>query len=93
MLPSPNLDTGRASENDQLKIRIMVDDDLHGTTGKTIVSYEVVQIKKLLGPLTMYEVPTLRCVGLNYTRHIKVVGPTPPPVSFIFFKLQYQTGP
>lgn len=30
---------------------------------------KVVQVKKLLGPLTSQDVPIIRCVGLNYAKH------------------------
>ncbi|KIL94280.1 5-carboxymethyl-2-hydroxymuconate isomerase [Fusarium avenaceum] len=49
-------------------------------TGKTI------QVKKLLGPLTPQDVPIIRCVGLNYAKHIKETGRTPPPYPSIFIK-------
>lgn len=29
----------------------------------------VIQVKKLLGPLTPQDVPIIRCVGLNYAKH------------------------
>jgi hypothetical protein len=30
---------------------------------------KVIQVKKLLGPLTPQDVPIIRCVGLNYAKH------------------------
>ncbi|KAL6918562.1 hypothetical protein FSST1_010057 [Fusarium sambucinum] len=49
-------------------------------TGKTI------KVKKLLGPLTPKDVPIIRCVGLNYAKHIKETGRSPPPNPSIFIK-------
>ncbi|KAG4292518.1 5-carboxymethyl-2-hydroxymuconate isomerase [Fusarium proliferatum] len=49
-------------------------------TGKKVL------VKSLLGPLTPRDVPILRCVGLNYAKHIKETGRTPPPHPTIFIK-------
>ncbi|CEI60011.1 hypothetical protein FVEN_g8186 [Fusarium venenatum] len=49
-------------------------------TGKTV------KVKKLLGPLTPRDVPIIRCVGLNYAKHIKETGRSPPPHPSIFIK-------
>jgi len=37
-----------------------------------IVTDTVMQVKKLLGPLTPLDVPTTRCIGLNYAKHSKI---------------------
>ncbi|KAM0427409.1 hypothetical protein ACHAQK_012058 [Fusarium lateritium] len=47
---------------------------------------KVVKVKKLLGPLTPQDVPIIRCVGLNYAKHIKETGRAPPPHPSIFIK-------
>ncbi|KAF9691705.1 hypothetical protein EKO04_010192 [Ascochyta lentis] len=86
ILPSPDFDLGHTTEKTKLQARVIVGDDIYDTTGKTKVSDEIVQVKKLLGPLAPPEVPILRCVGLNYLTHIKEAGRTPPPFPFIFFK-------
>ncbi|KIV85749.1 hypothetical protein PV11_01411 [Exophiala sideris] len=86
ILPSEDFDLGNVTESDQLKAKVIKGDDPLDATGKTIVSDEVVTVKKLLGPLAAEEVPILRCVGLNYAKHIKEAGRTPPPFPFIFFK-------
>ncbi|KAJ3532213.1 hypothetical protein NM208_g8545 [Fusarium decemcellulare] len=44
------------------------------------------RVKKLLGPLDPEHVPILRCVGLNYAKHIKETGRAPPPYPSIFIK-------
>ncbi|KAJ4113987.1 hypothetical protein NW760_000879 [Fusarium oxysporum] len=47
---------------------------------------KIVHVKSLLGPLTPRDVPILRCVGLNYAKHIKETGRAPPPHPTIFIK-------
>lgn len=72
ILPSEEYDLGKVTEADQLKAKVIVGDDPFDTTGKTVVSDEVVTVKTLLGPLARDEVPILRCVGLNYAKHSKL---------------------
>ncbi|KAF2032576.1 hypothetical protein EK21DRAFT_98957 [Setomelanomma holmii] len=86
ILPSPDFDLGCATEETKLQAKVIVGDDIYDTTGHTRVSDEVVTVKKLLGPLTAQDVDILRCVGLNYAKHIREAGRTPPPFPFIFFK-------
>ncbi|KAK2786860.1 hypothetical protein FQN52_007601 [Onygenales sp. PD_12] len=43
-------------------------------------------VKQLLGILQPSDVPIIRCIGLNYTKHIKEGGRTPPPYPSIFIK-------
>ena len=52
-----------------MKAKVIVGADPFDTTGKTVVSDEVVSVKRLLGPLARDDVPILRCVGLNYAKH------------------------
>ncbi|KAF4962854.1 hypothetical protein FSARC_9097 [Fusarium sarcochroum] len=47
---------------------------------------KVVQVKRLLGPMTPQDVPIIRCVGLNYAKHIRETGRAPPPYPSIFIK-------
>lgn len=35
------------------------------------VTDKVLTVEKLLGPLTRFDVPTTRCIGLNYAKHSK----------------------
>ncbi|CAH0051632.1 unnamed protein product [Clonostachys solani] len=86
ILPSPEFDLGTADENTRLQAKVISGEDIFNTTGATKVTDEIVTVRKLLGPLTRREVPILRCVGLNYTKHIKEAGRTNPPYPFIFFK-------
>ena len=71
ILPSPDFDLGFVTEQDQLKAKVIVGDDIYDTSGVTKVSDEVAVVKRLLGPLAPKDVPILRCVGLNYAKHSK----------------------
>ncbi|TKA70413.1 hypothetical protein B0A49_06211 [Cryomyces minteri] len=86
IMPSADFDLGFVTESDKLQAKVIVGDDLYDTTGKTKVTDEVVTVKRLLGPLTKEDVPILRCVGLNYAKHIREAGRQPPPFPSIFFK-------
>ncbi|KAJ5455926.1 uncharacterized protein N7458_004190 [Penicillium daleae] len=86
ILPTPDTDLGFITEADQLQARVIEGTDIYDTTGVTRVTDEVVTVKTMLGPLAAADVPILRCVGLNYAKHIKEAGRTPPPFPFIFFK-------
>ncbi|KAH7304652.1 hypothetical protein BKA65DRAFT_486255 [Rhexocercosporidium sp. MPI-PUGE-AT-0058] len=86
ILPCDDFDLGRINESTKLQAKVIQGDDLYDTTGKTKVTNEIVTVKVLLGPLAQGDVDILRCVGLNYTKHIKEAGRSPPPFPFIFFK-------
>jgi len=86
ILTSPNFDLGNTTEETKLQAKVVIGNDMYDTTGETKVSDEIVTVKKLLGPLAQNDVDILRCVGLNYAKHIKEAGRTPPPFPFIFFK-------
>ncbi|KAK9379987.1 uncharacterized protein V2V93DRAFT_372856 [Kockiozyma suomiensis] len=51
-----------------------------------IVTDTVLPVIKLLGPLTPSLVPTVRCIGLNYLKHIIEAGRKPPPFPSLFIK-------
>lgn len=86
ILPTPDFDLGTVTEETRLQARVIRGDDMYDTTGETAVTDEVVTVRKLLGPLAQSDVPILRCVGLNYAKHIREAGRKPPPFPFIFFK-------
>jgi hypothetical protein len=69
ILPSPEFDLREVTEKDRLKAKVIEGNDLFDTSGKTKVSDETVTVKKLLGPLAQSDVPTVRCIGLNYAKH------------------------
>lgn len=86
ILPDADFDLGTTTEATKLQAKVIQGDDLYDTTGATVVTDEVVTVKQLLGPLAPSDVPILRCVGLNYAKHIREAGRKPPPFPFIFFK-------
>ena len=53
---------------------------------EAVVTDKVLTVKKLLGPLTEADVPIVKCVGLNYMKHILEAKRTPPPYPSIFYK-------
>ncbi|KAE8314501.1 hypothetical protein BDV41DRAFT_575760 [Aspergillus transmontanensis] len=87
ILPAENkIDLGLVTEADQLQARVIQGQNIYDITGETTVTDEVVIVKQILSPLAPGDVPILRCVGLNYAKHIKEAGRKPPPFPFIFFK-------
>ncbi|KAJ5813311.1 uncharacterized protein N7503_000061 [Penicillium pulvis] len=81
-----DIDLGFVTEADQIEAKVLVGDDIYDVTGNTRLTAETVLVKKILSPLAQSDVPILRCVGLNYAKHIKEAGRKPPPFPFIFFK-------
>ena len=69
ILPSPDFDLGSTTAETALKARVIIGNDIYDTTGKTRVSDEIVVVKQLLGPLAQEDIPIIRCIGLNYTKH------------------------
>lgn len=69
ILPSSDYDLGDVTEASKLQAKVISGEDIYDTTGKTKVTDEVVRVKTLLGPLAQGDVPSLRCVGLNYAKH------------------------
>ncbi|KAJ5779260.1 hypothetical protein N7457_006980 [Penicillium paradoxum] len=59
-------------------------------SGKDIFSLspsnDVVKVKTILPLLSPAQVPIVKCVGLNYMKHIKEGGRNPPPYPSIFIK-------
>ncbi|KAK4980844.1 hypothetical protein LTR66_009238 [Elasticomyces elasticus] len=86
ILPSSDFDLGDTNEDTKLQAKVITGSDPYDVTGKTKVTDELVTVKRLLGPLAQDDTDILRCVGLNYAKHIKEAGRTPPPFPFIFFK-------
>jgi hypothetical protein len=69
ILPSPDYDLGQVTEKDGLTAKLITGKDLYSENGDTQVTDQVVNVKKILGPLAAEDVPILRCVGLNYAKH------------------------
>jgi 2-keto-4-pentenoate hydratase/2-oxohepta-3-ene-1,7-dioic acid hydratase in catechol pathway len=97
ILPSPDFDVGTTTESTGLKAKVVsvANNDIFDAATK--VTDEEVTVKKLLGPVTVDEVPIIRCIGLNFIKHIQEGGRTLPPHPSTFIKantcLQDHEGP
>lgn len=72
------------SSGTKFSARVIEGDDIFSDS--CIVSNEVLEVERLLGPLTPNEVPIIKCVGLNYLKHIQEAGLITPPYPSIFYK-------
>ncbi|KAI4956425.1 hypothetical protein J4E91_000636 [Alternaria rosae] len=86
ILPSPEFDVGTTTEETGLKAKVIdvKNNDIFDPATK--VTDEEVTVKKLLGPVTTDEVPIIRCIGLNFIKHIQEGGRTLPPYPSTFIK-------
>ncbi|KAH6877744.1 fumarylacetoacetate hydrolase family protein-like protein [Alternaria rosae] len=86
ILPSPEFDVGTTTEETRLKAKVIdvKNNDIFDPATK--VTDEDVTVKKLLGPVTTDEVPIIRCIGLNFIKHIQEGGRTLPPYPSTFIK-------
>ncbi|KAL1612205.1 hypothetical protein SLS60_000429 [Paraconiothyrium brasiliense] len=66
----------------QLKARRLTGPDITSLkpTGQEL------SVKEITGPLSPSNVPIVRCIGLNYQKHIQEGGRKPPPYPSIFIK-------
>jgi len=69
---------------ESLKARVIAGTNVLGDD--CVVTDQVLEVKQLIGPLTPNMVPTVRCIGLNYIKHIQEGGRKPPPKPSLFFK-------
>jgi hypothetical protein len=69
IVPSMDYDLGLVTDKDNLKAKVIEGTDVFDTSGGTKVTEEIVGVKKILGPLAPSDVPTIRCIGLNYAKH------------------------
>ncbi|KAK5203084.1 hypothetical protein LTR96_011081 [Exophiala xenobiotica] len=76
-------DVAKLAKDGKLKTTV-IDGDVLSDTYK-ITSQEL-EVTKLLSPLTRTQVPIIRCIGLNYMKHIQEGGRTPPPYPSLFIK-------
>lgn len=76
ILPSPDFDVGTTAEETGLKAKVIsvANGDIFDAATK--VTDEEVTVKKLLGPVTVDEVPIIRCIGLNFIKHSKPPVPS-----------------
>ncbi|KAK9470467.1 uncharacterized protein V1510DRAFT_405009 [Dipodascopsis tothii] len=54
--------------------------------GEHAVTAEKLEIKKLLSPLAWSDIPTVRLLGLNYSKHAAEIGLPKPTFPVLFFK-------
>lgn len=85
-MPSLDFDLGSTTEDTKLQAKVIHGEDLYDTSGITKVTDKIVTVKKLLGPLAPKDVPILRCIGLNYAKHILETGHALPKTPVMFFK-------
>lgn len=86
ILPSPDFDVGSTTEETKLTAKVIHVQGGDIFNEETKVTDEVVVVKKLLGPVTADEVPIIRCIGLNFIKHIQEGGRTLPPYPSTFIK-------
>ena len=77
-------DVGILAEEGKLEAYIITGDDIFSDSA--VVTSDKKLVHRLLGPLAVEQVPIIRCVGLNYMRHIKEAGREPPPYPSLFIK-------
>ncbi|KAF2399818.1 hypothetical protein EJ06DRAFT_530597 [Trichodelitschia bisporula] len=82
ILDSPDFDLGKTNSSSGLKARVLEGPDPFTAAPGD----EVAEVEALLGPLARTDVPVLRCIGLNYAKHIREAGRKPPPYPSLFFK-------
>ena len=66
IVPDEDFDVGLAENLASLSARVITGDPL---TPGCKVTDEVVKVKKLLGPLTYDQIPSVLCIGGNYVSH------------------------
>lgn len=86
ILPTPDFDVGKTSESTGLQAKVIqvANHDIFDSATK--VTDEIATVKTLLGPVTTAEVPIIRCIGLNFIKHIQEGGRTLPPFPSTFIK-------
>ncbi|CBX99410.1 hypothetical protein IAQ61_000488 [Plenodomus lingam] len=86
ILPSPDFDVGSTTEQTGLTAKVISLKNGDIFSEETKVTDEIATVKKLLGPVTVDEVPIIRCIGLNFIKHIQEGGRTLPPYPSTFIK-------
>ncbi|KIM92924.1 hypothetical protein OIDMADRAFT_184944 [Oidiodendron maius Zn] len=67
VVPSHDFDIGITANQRELRAKLIRGDPL--SANYEVLHDEIVQVKRLLGPLTPLMVPAVRCIGLNYAEH------------------------
>lgn len=70
-------------EGKELEARVIKGDDIFENY---TITDEVTKVSKLLGPLSFEDVPIVKCIGLNYMKHIEEAGVPAPPFPSVFYK-------
>ena len=68
-------DVGQLAQKGQLKVKVCEGSDPLSARP----TEHVERVKRLLGPLEPKDVPTIRCIGLNYKSHSEFFLPLPLP--------------
>lgn len=77
-------DVGRKFlDGEKIEAKIIKGDNIFENV---IVTDDILEVKKLLGPLTPLDVPIVKCIGLNYSKHIEESGLTKPLYPPLFYK-------
>jgi hypothetical protein len=66
VVPNADFDIGLPENLSSLQARIITGDPL---TADCTVTDKIVRVKRLLGPLTYRQIPSVHCIGGNYLSH------------------------
>ncbi|RCK66978.1 Fumarylacetoacetate hydrolase domain-containing protein 2 [Candida viswanathii] len=84
ILTGSDYDVGRKFlDGEQIQARVIQGDNIFEDA---VVTDQVLDVKKLLGPLAQSDVPIVKCIGLNYSKHIEESGIPKPPYPPLFYK-------
>ncbi|KAK6460365.1 degradation of aromatic compounds [Scheffersomyces coipomensis] len=89
IVPNDSYDLGKAAlAGEEIKAKVVTGDIFDGA----VVTDEVKNVKTLLGPLSEDDVPMVKCIGLNYSKHIHEAGLNPPPFPSVFYKPRFSVA-
>lgn len=84
ILKGNDYDVGRMFlEGEKIQARVIKGDNIFQNS---VVTDDILDVKKLLGPLAQSDVPIVKCIGLNYSKHIEESGIPKPPYPPLFYK-------
>ncbi|WWC58904.1 uncharacterized protein I303_101449 [Kwoniella dejecticola CBS 10117] len=79
-------DIGALADVGKLEAKIVKTDGSGPLSETAVVTVEVVKVGSLLGPLSLDTCTDIKCIGLNYKKHIQEGGRSPPPLPQLFIK-------
>ncbi|KAK6460360.1 hypothetical protein DFJ63DRAFT_290462 [Scheffersomyces coipomensis] len=86
IVPNEDYDLGKAAlAGEEIRAKVITGD----VFDDAVVTDEIKEVKTLLGPLSEDDVPIIKCIGLNYMKHIQEGGRTPPPYPSVFYKPRF----